>query len=199
MPCKKVGFLVFVFTVLSVNVFAGPFGLDMGMTLAQVKSKTGSEPKLVQDDLYEVDPPNKNNLFEQYLVRIHKTYGVYMIKAVGKDIETNGYGIAVKTTFDQLLTSIEKTYGKYKKVDQLLRGSIWDDPDDWMMALRRNERFLFASWDRENGSTLPSDLKSIAIAAAALSASKGYVSIDYYSMDYDKVDEEKKASQDSVF
>jgi hypothetical protein len=171
----------------------------MGMTLAQVKSQTGSEPKLVQDDLYEVDPPNKNNLFESYVVRIHNTYGVYMIKAIGKNIETNGYGIGVKTAFDQLLASIERTYGKYKKTDELLRGSIWNDPDDWMMALRRNERFLFASWDREIGSTLSPDLKSIAIAAAALSSSRGYVSLDYYSINYDTVNEEKKTSQDSVF
>jgi hypothetical protein len=196
---KRIVFFTFVFAVLSFNVFAGPFGLEMGMTLAQLKSVTGSDPEFVQDDLYKVDPPNKNSMFEGYAVRIDGTYGLYMIKAVGKDIETNGYGAAVQIAFDQLLASIERTYGKYEKTDELLRGSIWNDPDDWMMALRRNERYLLASWNRENGSTLPSDLESITIGASALSSSRGYVSLDYYSINYDKVNEEKRAKQDSVF
>ena len=73
--------------------FAGPFGLDMGMSLDQVKNKTGKNPELVQDDLYRVDPPNKNDMFESYIVQISPEYGIVWIKAVGKDITTNGYGI----------------------------------------------------------------------------------------------------------
>jgi hypothetical protein len=27
-------------------------------------------------------------------------------------------------------------------------GSIWDEPNDWMMALRKQERFLAAYWKK---------------------------------------------------
>ena len=180
-------------------VFAGPFGLDMGMTLDQVKTKTGKNPELVQDDLYRVDPPNKNDMFESYIVQISPKYGIVWIKAVGKDITTNGYGIQLKTAFDNLVSGIERSYGKYDKTDFLLRGSIWNDPEDFMMGLLRKDRYLMANWELKYGSTLPNDIISIGVIATASSSTKGYISLEYYSPDEKKVADEKKSQQDSVF
>jgi hypothetical protein len=181
------------------SVFGGPFGLDMGMSLAQVKHKTGKDPILRSDDMYEIIPPNANNLFEIYLVRIHPQYGLYYINAIGKDINTTGYGFEVKNTFNDLVASIEKTYGKYKKFDFLQARSIWDEPNDFMMALVKDERTLAAFWDKEEGSTLPNDISAIAVAAHGLSSSKGYIVLQYSSPNKAIVDAEKKAKQDSVF
>jgi hypothetical protein len=139
---------VVVFLVLSFFVggiaFAGPFGLDMGMSLDQIKNKTDKNPELVQDDFYMVDPPNKNNMFKSYIVQISQKYGIVWIKAIGKDIATNGYGFELQSTFDNLVSSIERTYGKYKKTDILMPGSIWNDANDFMMGVLRRERYLMA-------------------------------------------------------
>jgi hypothetical protein len=195
---RRILFLLFSFLASGI-AFAGPFGLDMGMTIDQIKNKTGKIPELVQDDLYRVDPPNKNDMFEAYIVQISPKYGIVWIKAIGKDITTNGYGIQLKSAFDSLVSSIEKTYGKYKKTDFLMSSSIWKDPDDFMMGLLRKDRYLMASWNKESDSTLPNDIVTIAVAATASSSSKGYISLEYYSPSKELADAEKKAKQDSVF
>jgi hypothetical protein len=194
----RVSFALFSFLISGI-VFAGPFGLDMGMTLDQVKNKTSKDPELLRDDLYKVDPPNKNDMFESYVVQISPNYGIVWIKAIGKGITTNGYGIQLQTAFENLVSSIERTYGKYKKTDFLIRGSIWDDPNDFMMGLLRKERYLMAGWDKESGSTLPNDIVSIGVIATASSSSMGYLSLEYYSPNEKKATDEKTAKQDSVF
>ena len=193
-----VSFIIFLIFGSS-SVFCGPFGLDMGMSLARVTQVSKTTPKNLSDDAYEITPPNTNNMFETYVVRIHPTYGVYLIKAVGKDITTNGYGASLRLEFDNLVGSIEKTYGKYKKTDYLAPRSIWKDADDFMMGLIKNDRYLFCIWERKEGSTLPDDLDSIGVTVSALSSSKGYLSLEYYSNNYDKIQAEKKAKSDSVF
>jgi hypothetical protein len=198
MSGKKIG-LAMLFALTSFSLFAGPFGLEMGMSLQELKAKTGKEPEPVQDDLYKVDPVNKNNMFEAYIVRVHPKYGVYLIRGIGKNIETSGYGTEVKSAFNTLVAGVEKTYSKYKKTDFLRSKSIWNESRDWMMGMVKKERFLFAEWSAESGATLPADIKNIFVAANALSNSKGYVVIEYYSPNDDKVTEEKTAQQDSVF
>jgi hypothetical protein len=191
-------FVLFYFLIIGIT-FAGPFGLDMGMTLDQVRNKTGKSPELVQDDLYRVDPPNKNDMFESYIVQISQKYGIVWIKAIGKDITTNGHGTMLKSAFNNLVASIERTYGKYKKTDLLMRGSIWDEPEDFMMGLVKKDRYLMAGWDKDSGANLPNDISSIGVMASASSSSKGYVVLEYYSPNGDLADAEKKAKQDSVF
>jgi len=167
--------------------------------LQDLKAKTGKAPELVQDDAYKVDPPNKNNMFETYVVKVHPKYGVYFIKAIGKNIETSGYGTEVKSAFNTLVAGVEKTYGKYKKTDYLQPKSIWNEGGDWMMGMVKKERYLFVQWNAKSGATLPSDIQSVFVVANALSSSKGYVVIEYYSPNDDKVEAEKTAQQDSVF
>ena len=197
---KKIFWVVLIFAfVCTSEAFCGPFGLDMGMSLARVRQVSKTAPENNGDDIYQVTPPNTNDMFESYVVRIHPTYGVYLIIGVGKDISTNGYGIELKTAFNSLIGSIERTYGKYKKTDYLLPRSIWNDPDDFMMGLIKSERFLYAIWETKEGSNLPNDIETIGVSASALSTSKGYLNIEYYSPNYEKVKAEKQAKQDSVF
>lgn len=128
--------------------FAGPFGIDMGMSLAQVKAVCRTTPKHIQDNVYEITPPKTNDIFETYYVRIDPDYGVYWLKAIGKEIYTNGYGDRLKSTFESLVESIRRTYGEASYIkDDLKEGSIWGKPQDFMHALQRGDRTLNAFWD----------------------------------------------------
>ena len=52
----------FVFSLLlgiSFSVYAGPFGLEKGMTLEQITDVCGSVPKHISDDRYLVSPIKK--------------------------------------------------------------------------------------------------------------------------------------------
>jgi hypothetical protein len=190
--------VLFYFLIIGI-AFAGPFGLDMGMTFDQVRDKTGNSPELTREDLYRVDPPNKHDMFESYFVQISPKYGIVWIRAIGKDIATNGHGTMLKSAFNDLVASIERTYGKYTKTDVLLPGSIWDEPEDFMIGLLRKDRYLMAGWNKDSGASLPNDISTIGVMISASSRSEGYVVLEYYSPNKDLVDAEKKAKQDSVF
>ena len=70
-----------------------------------------------------------------------------MLKAVGKDIYTNGYGEDLKVVFEELVQSIRNTYGEEsKRTDGLQEGSIWSDPDKFMYSLSVGDRSLSAMW-----------------------------------------------------
>lgn len=131
------------------SVFAGPFGIDMGMSLAEVKQVCKTAPKHIQDNVYEITPPKINDMFETYYIRIDPDYGVYWLKAIGKGLYTNTYGERVKSTFESLVESIRKTYGEeLYRVDEVKEGSIWGDPERFMYALQRGDRELYAMWSK---------------------------------------------------
>lgn len=141
------GMLWAVFSIQS--VFAGPFGIDMGMSLAQVKQVCKTPPKLIQDNVYEITPPKTNDMFETYYIRIDPEYGVYWLKGIGKDIYTNGHGERVRYTFESLVESIRKTYGhELYLTDELKEESIWKDSQYFMHALELGDRTLEAVWSK---------------------------------------------------
>lgn len=145
--CVLLSALCGVFSIQS--VFAGPFDIDMGMSLAQVKAVCKTVPKQIRDNVYEITPPKTNNMFETYYIRIDPDYGVYWLKAIGKDLYPNGYGDRLKSTFENLVESIRKNYGEeLHKVDELKEGSIWGDPGDFMRALQKGDRELYAMWSK---------------------------------------------------
>jgi hypothetical protein len=193
----KVLTLVFVISLVFTNMaFCGPFGIDFGMSLEQIRRVSKTEPENIETDWYIITPPRTNDLFETYLVQIHATYGVYFIRAVSKDISTNRQGTTLRNQFNNLVSSIERTYGKYTLEDFSVFGSYWGDkPDDYMFALSRDERVLEAYWDEAAGSKLPAELALIIVVAGGRSSSIGYLEINYYSIYDEKVEEE----QNSVF
>jgi len=196
---KRILITVLLLIGLSINIFAGPFGIDMGMSLEEVTKISKIEPVSIGDDAYLITPPNTNNLFEMYMVKIHHLHGVYLIKAIGVDISVTGYGDELKLEFNKLVQNLEKNYGKYKKIDYLKRGSIWKDADDFMMGLLKGDRSLIVSFDKESKATLPSDLKEILVGVSAKNQNTGYILLEYYSTKYDIITKEIEEKQNNVF
>jgi len=188
-------FLLFSLFFIS-KAFSGPFGVEFGMTLEQIKQISKTEPINIENDYYLITPPNTHDQFEFYLVCINPKYGVYIIKAISKDINSNAQGTALKSRFNELVSTVEKTYGKYKKEDFAIQGSYWGkQPDYYMYALSKEERVLMASWGKKEGSKLPPEILAIYVEAQATDSSTGYLIIEYYSQNYEKI----KVEQESVF
>lgn len=192
-------FAILALVVFGLPVFAGPFGLDMGMTFAEVTSVCTTEPVPVGNNLYTVTPPNPHQDFETYVVQIHPTYGVYFIKAIGKRVTTSVYGTELHSAFTKIVTALEKTYGPAKTYDILRPGSIWDEPNDWMMALRKQERFLAAYWEERPEDLYQGDILNLGVMVDAISTNIGRIYLEYYSKDSIAAEEEVKAVTDSVF
>src|ERR1035437_1964643 len=75
--------------------------------------------------------------------------GLLKISALGNDIRTNGFGEEVRESFKTILDAVSETYGKPEDVfDYVKHGSIWKEPEDWMMGLLKKERTLDAYWTK---------------------------------------------------
>ena len=192
MKRNSIALLVIAGLMYATTAMAGPFGLDMGMTLKDV----GGKPEKVTNGKYKLTSvPNSHSAFEAYIVQISPKDGLCWIKAIGKDIPTSAYGIELKSAFNDMKGKLEKTYGNHKTTDLLMPGSIWKESNDFMMAMIKKERFLMAIWDVENGSTLTDNLKQIGLIASPARRGKGYISIEY-SFSNEKACEVELASQE---
>ena len=181
--------------ISSVAANAGPFGLEMGQSLTQIDN----DAKQAAPNVYTTsEVPKPHSAFELYALKIGKKNGLCWVKAIGKDIGTSAYGIELKSEFNDMKSKLEKAYGKHETTDVLLPGSIWDEPDDFMMAMIKKERFLMAVWDREQGSSLKDNLESIALIASPGGRDEGYLSLEYSFSNKEVCDKEIAALEDGA-
>ena len=155
---------------------AMPFGLRKGMTKAQLGAKEQVAPGMYK--LSRVPKPHPD--FEFYVVQIGPTTGLCFVKAVGNDVITSVYGTEIKAQYKKIRDQVASTYGNYRERDLLLPGSIWNELNDWSMALFKKERVLMASWNLDSGATLRRGLRDVYVNASAARAGTGYVSVEYY-------------------
>jgi hypothetical protein len=173
----------------------GPFGLAMGMK----KSDFSGPLAEVSPGKYTTTQVAKPfRLFETYVLKFGPDTGLCYVKAISKNISTSVYGFELQREFDTLKEKLAQRYGDHKLVDHLYYDSIWNDPKDWMMALRKKQRVLAAFWDHEEGSRLPSDISSIAAQASALASEKGYIAVDYEFTNHDACSAAIDSAQDGA-
>ena len=155
----------------------GPFGIYMGMSLNDV----GSNPEQIAPGGYKLtNVPKPHSAFESYLVKATPQYGISMVKAIGKNIETSVYGQELQSAFKEMKNKLFSIYGKHETTDALLPGSIWNEPKDWMQGRLIKERILFAMWSKDKGSQMIDDLNEIALSAEVLNTRMGYIVVEYH-------------------
>ncbi|EMH4162407.1 hypothetical protein RJ498_001649 [Pluralibacter gergoviae] len=179
----------------------GPFGLEAGLTQKNIEEMIGAKLKPIPDsvDLYSTDRlPRKNSDFDLYGLLISPKVGLCEIRAAGKNIDTDSYGLALKSRFDELSLSLNSLYGKADTRDFLMEGSIWREPQDWMMGLKAQERVLSASWKGTKAAPLKNNIKMVSIEARANRSSQGYIVLQYtFTNDdvcYAEIEDAKKSS-----
>jgi hypothetical protein len=177
------------------SAIAGPFGLERGMSLKEI----GGKPKKVAHGKYKLtNVPKPYSAFEAYFVQVAPKAGLCWVKAIGKDVRTSSYGVELKNAFSVMEQKLEKAYGKHKTMDALLPGSIWDEPNDWMMGLIEMERVLGAIWEEGEGSKLPADLQTVGLIASPSARDKGYISIEYAFTNEASCEAELAAQEDDA-
>lgn len=173
----------------------GPFGIYMGMSLNDI----GSNAEQIAPGRYKViNVPKPHSAFESYVVKATPQHGISMVKAIGKNIQTNVYGQQLQSAFKEMENKLFPIYGKHETVDTLLPGSIWNEPKEWMEAFTRKERYLLAVWSTDKGSQMSDDLKLVALGAEVLNTSTGYISIEYYFSNDDINDSVIQAQEDDA-
>jgi hypothetical protein len=178
------------------TIQAGPFGLDMGMTAAQLG--VSAKDQIAAGKYSTRKVPKPHSMFEAYVLQVAPSTGLCYIKAAGKNITVNVYGTELQAQFDDLKNRLAETYGQPQVREGLMPGSIWNDPKDFMMGLKLNERFLFALWKRSNGLNLPADLDYVILAGKSLGPNTGYVGVDYGFVNEKVCDAELKKREDGA-
>ena len=115
---------------------------------------------------------------------------------MAKNIETSVYGSTLKSEFEELNGKITKVYGTGDTADTLLPGSIWNEPNDFMMSMRKNERLLFTIWENPKNSD---KIVQVGLIAKATGNNTGFLSLEYSFENKERVDQEISALEDDVF
>lgn len=140
--------ILFILFFIPVTIFAGPFGLRMGMNLEELAEACTEEPEYIADDRYYIQPKKSHPLFDGYVAWVSETNGLYYIKGISREIKTTDYGTEVKQEFSNLLYPLEKKYGSFKKVDKLSKDtpSYRRSDKDWMWTIADGSRTYEAHW-----------------------------------------------------
>lgn len=154
---------------------AGPFGFDDTVAPDPIfcnKRESGG----LWYECSSAPKPHPN--FERYLIKYHESTGTCFLQGTGKDIETNVYGTSLKSTMEKLQSQVSSVYGEpVENLDSLFPGSIWDEPDDYMMSLLKDERIRLIKWEADKDQY---GFDEIYLGAYALSRDSAYVNIEYY-------------------
>lgn len=193
---KIIGFTTVVILGLFVqSVIAGPFGLNMGMSIKTIDAKA----KQAAPGLFTTsNVPKPHSAFENYALKIGSKSGLCWIKAIGKDISTSSYGLELKSEFEEMRGKLDKAYGKSETTDLLLSGSIWREPNEFMMAMIKKERFLMAVWSKDKSPKLKGNLVQIGLIASPGGRDKGYLSVEYSFSNKDACEKEIAAQEDDA-
>lgn len=179
----------------SIPGMSGPFGLKMGMSLKEI----GGDPKEIGRGRYIItNVPKPHSAFAEYAIIVAPKCGLGKIVARGEIMKTSVYGTDLENEFDTMEKKLEASYGKHSKHDFLKAGSIWREPNEWMMALKKKERVLLAGWTKEGGSSLSDDIAEIILETCALSEKEGFIMVSYYFSNSDACLDEIDAQEDGA-
>ncbi len=155
-------------------------GISKGMNLEEIQKLGNFKPFKNSSYIYD----SKNLIdghpdFNDFTVILTPNTGVCKFEAFSKTIETNSFGTELQEKYNYLLTALTQKYGKAKGYDFVKSGSIWKEPQDWMMGLYRKERTLATYWTTPEINNLPDSLKALKLETTALSSTKGFITIGY--------------------
>jgi hypothetical protein len=142
--------------------------------------------------------PNPHRAFESYTFHLTQTHGLCRIQGIGTDVAMSASGTQLKEQFQELAEALDEKYGTHKLLEAVAPGSAWNNPEDWPMALVKQEAMLAATWDftdvaRDDG------IQGLTLEASAMSREKGYVVLTYYFDNSDLCIREINRAHNSVF
>jgi len=166
-----------VLAAVAAPAFAGPFGFEPGQTQAQIEAKIGKLDATSQPMLFVTHgAPVPLEGIESYALMIGKEAGLCKVAAVGVNIKDDDQGTALRAAYDELKAALTEKYGRPSKVrEELASGSIRNEPDDFMMGLKLEERMHHAVWSKPSSP----GVKAILLQARAMDGNIGYLNLIY--------------------
>lgn len=155
----------------------GPFGLRQGMSLADAEKFAGPLSAKPAGFYLAKRVPKMDPELESYGLVIPPKTGLCSVIAIGKTIETDRTGATLRHAYLGRKAILTKRHGTPSRdVDSVRASSPLAGPQDWMVALGRQDRILQTFW------TLKGDAGRVAdvhLEAVGLNATRGYVRTTY--------------------
>lgn len=171
---------------------AQAFGIDMGASLSDL---SGAE--YAGNGTYFINAPRPHSEFESYIVTLTETTGVCMIKGIGRYHSNDRRGESVRRAFKSLEHILNENYGAGDHIDWLRPEALWDGSNEWVMALRQNDRIFVTEWKEELGAELPGEISSIGMFVAATGPGTSFIILQYQFSNFEECDREIKAQDAS--
>ena len=185
--------IIFILMLCSIALFASPFGLEMGWTKQDLIANN-VDILLEEGNAFLVDPPSPHSSFSTYLLVIDSDFGLYFIIATSDEINTSGNGRQLLSKYNDIKDQLISSYGDpTNDINKLDYGSIWDEPQDFMMSLLRGERTIGCDWIDEDN-----DNMKITLMPMADSSTSGTITLIYTSRYYDEIEAKTEAAEASV-
>lgn len=170
----------------------GPFGLAKGISVATLQKLVDLAPVPSTPGVYKATRvPKGSGDFESYTLVVGPHQGLCKIAGIGRNISTSSQGIELRSAFDRLESMVAERYGTGSRIDQLLPGSIWQEPNDFMMGLVKKERHLETYWLKDKPDAhLPPDIEAISLEANGLRSDVGYMDVSFEFNNFDACQKE---------
>lgn len=163
-------------------LMAGPFGLEMGMTLNEVaESCGGREPVDIGGGRYIVTPQKANPLFSECIAWISENEGLFALRANGEDVLSEPSGEELKKEFSAVQQKLEMVYGSAKLIDESKAKG-----ESWMQELSSGQRVLEADWFPECG-----DVEWVCLVAEG-TGSSAYLFVQYTFINFQSAQQESQ-------
>ena len=160
--------------------FPGPFELYPGMPIEELKGCCGplAEPKPFFYVLSKVPKPHP--LFTAYAVMVTPDQGLCAITATSETLNTDRFGEDLSATLDRIADQISSVYGWGLKVDELKKGALFDQPEDWTLSLLTGDRKAMYFWSRSVPSEMRPAVDAIVLKLISDGQTSGHLSLNYY-------------------
>ncbi len=164
---------------------AGPFGLQQGMTLADLQRHGSFKPASQEFVQTTTRLAGGHPDFVSYDVLVAPGQGLCQITALSTGIDTTADGQVLSQRFKGLADAMAGKYGQPTNIyDHLRMGSVLYDQQVWMAGLLKRDRLLIAEWAPAEPGLLLDGLASIRMTTAALSEHRGQIEIEYRFSNY---------------
>jgi hypothetical protein len=123
------------------------FGLKSGMSLHELSALTPLVPVPGAQGLYcTMQLPQAWPEFERYVLEISPIHGLCKIVAHTPTLYSDASGKCLRGCFDGVAARINRRANSSQRYDVYQSGSVFADPDLWMVALRLGDAALAELW-----------------------------------------------------
>ena len=190
---------VFLATLITTLAYAapssaqnGPFGIEMGSTADKYDCvESGNTYLYICSEI-----PRPHSDIESYMAVHTNKLGISKIVGIGKSSEYDKTGSRTRNTIDKIAKQLSLKYGEpADDYDFLRNGSIWDEADEWAMAIRLNERYYTYTWEPEN----IDNVSNILLEAKSTDGTSTYFTIGIEFNNFQTFIDEQEQEDSSAF